>query len=227
MKTSRSSPCPSNNKIKTRRIGKEGEFTIFHLKNTIRRLAETPGVEKVHLLAHSRGTDVLTSAVRELLLENRGSGENPMERYRIENVVLAAPDLDLDVTLQRLVAERLSLEVGEVSIYTSQEDKAISAAQKLFRSRERVGRVSMKYVEEGRRDVLGHAKGIAIVDLQKKADRKGHGYFYSSPEASSDLVMTIRYGLEPGLEDGRPLTPVGLIFWQIQPGYPYDANDGT
>lgn len=201
-----------------------GEFTIFHLKNTIRRLAETPGVEKIHLLAHSRGTDVLTSAGRELLLENRGSGNDPKERFRIEHVVLAAPDLDIDVTLQRLVAERLTLEVGDVTIYTSQEDKAIGAARKLFQSRERVGQLDAMDVDDERRHILGHAKGIAIIDLKETSDRMGHGYFSSSPEASSDLIMKVRYGLEPGTEDGRPLTRSGLIFWQIHPGYPYEMK---
>jgi esterase/lipase superfamily enzyme len=197
-----------------------GEFTTFHLKNTIRRLAETPGVEKIHLLAHSRGTDVLTAASRELMLENRGSGVDPMSRFKIENVVLAAPDLDIDVTLQRLVAERLSLEVGEVTIYTSQGDRAIGAAKRLFGSRERLGRVDIKDVDPERKDALSHASGIAIVDLKEKVDRTGHGYFHNSPEASSDLIMMVRYGLQPGAEGGRPLTPVGVIFWQIDSGYP-------
>ena len=35
------------------------EFGTFHLKKMIRFLAQSSRVEKVHLLAHSRGTDVL------------------------------------------------------------------------------------------------------------------------------------------------------------------------
>ena len=31
---------------------------------------------------------------------------------------------------------------------------------------------------------------------------------------------------EPGQEGGRPLTPLGMIFWQIEEGYPY-AGDGN
>ena len=60
-----------------------------------------------------------------------------------------------------------------------------------------------------------------LLDLQEKADRTGHGYFHSSPEASSDLIMTIRYGMRPGVEGGRPLTRVGPVFWRIEPGYPF------
>ena len=44
------------------------EFTVFHLKQAIRWLAKLPEVENIHLLAHSRGTDVTVSAVRELVI---------------------------------------------------------------------------------------------------------------------------------------------------------------
>jgi esterase/lipase superfamily enzyme len=201
-----------------------GEFTIFHLKNTIQHLAESAGVEKIHLLAHSRGTDVLTSALRELLLASRAAGNDNLETYRIENVTLAAPDLDVDVTLQRLAAEFLSDEVGEVTIYTSQGDRAISAAQALFSSRERMGRLGLDDVATDRLKDLDNVEGLSFVDLQEKADRTGHGYFHSSPEASSDLIMTIRYGMRPGVEGGRPLTRVGPVFWRIEPGYPFGES---
>ena len=51
-----------------------GEFAVFHLKQALRIIADTPGVEKVHLLAHSRGTDVLTTALRELEIRPTSTG---------------------------------------------------------------------------------------------------------------------------------------------------------
>ena len=203
-----------------------GEFTIFHLKSTLRLLADMPEIERIHLVAHSRGTDVLSSAIRELLLTGRAAGRDNHELYRIANVVLAAPDLDIDVTLQRLASELLSEEVGEVTIYTSQGDRAIGAAQSLFKSRERVGRVEFGDVAEERLGDLAMLEGLAFVDLKERADRTGHGYFHSSPEASSDLIMTIRYDLKPGPDEGRPLKQLGPVFWSIEPGYPYEF-EGT
>ena len=41
-----------------------GEFTIYHLKEFLRLLAASPEVERIHILAHSRGTDVITTALR-------------------------------------------------------------------------------------------------------------------------------------------------------------------
>ena len=197
-----------------------GEFTIFHLKKTIERIAMTPGVEKLHLVAHSRGTDVLTTAVRELIFEYRGQEDVPLPLFNIENLVLAAPDLDLDVTLQRLAAEHLNEDIGDVVFYTFGGDRAIGAAQKLFGSRERMGRVNMSDVAEHRKDTLKHVRGLSFIELEDAPDATGHGYFHSSPEASSDLIMTIRYGMEPGAENGRPLTPIAPPFWHMGIGYP-------
>ena len=44
-----------------------GVFTVYHLKQMLRVIAACPDVRKAHLIAHSRRTAVLTSALRELL----------------------------------------------------------------------------------------------------------------------------------------------------------------
>jgi len=197
-----------------------GEFTVFHLKKTIERIAATPGVEKLHLVGHSRGTDVLSTAVRELIFEYRDTGRLSVPFFNIENVVLAAPDLDLDVTLQRLAADHLNEDVGDVVFYTFGGDKAIGASAKLFRSKKRMGQVSLDDVPEERKRLLTQVQGLSFVELEEATDSTGHGYFHSSPEASSDLIMTIRYDMKPGKENGRPLTPIAPLFWKMNTGYP-------
>ena len=89
-----------------------GEFTIFHLKEFVRLIASSPEVERIHILAHSRGTDVTTTALRELVIEARAAGKNPRESLRIANLVLAAPDIDFDVVRQRLMAEKFGPAIG-------------------------------------------------------------------------------------------------------------------
>ena len=51
-----------------------GEFTIFHLKMFLEDLAANPNVERISILAHSRGTDVTISAIRELGIAARAAG---------------------------------------------------------------------------------------------------------------------------------------------------------
>lgn len=102
-----------------------GEFTIYHLKKFISSLAAVRELDRVHIIAHSRGTDIAITALRELFLEALARDEDPNQRFRIENLILAAPDLDFEVMLQRVVAERLESGLGQVTLYTSQKDKAI------------------------------------------------------------------------------------------------------
>jgi esterase/lipase superfamily enzyme len=93
-----------------------GEYTIYHLKETLRLLFSIPEIERIHLIAHSRGTDVTTSALRELMIEERAKGNVVSKRFRIENLMLAAPDLDFGVISQRLMAEQFATAIGRCYI---------------------------------------------------------------------------------------------------------------
>ncbi len=80
------------------------EFAVADLKKAIRIIAETKGVERLHLLAHSRGTDVLASMMQQLAIEAYVSKSSLWQRYRIANAVFFAPDIDLDVASSKLFA---------------------------------------------------------------------------------------------------------------------------
>ena len=110
------------------------EFTVFHLRQVLELIASFPEVERIHLIAHSRGTDVAVTAVRELTIEARAAGIDPRKKYKIRNFVLAAPDLDVQVAAQRIVGDRVPLSVHRMTVYTSPEDKAIGYASRLFAS---------------------------------------------------------------------------------------------
>lgn len=198
-----------------------GEFTVHHLKNLIRELSSVEEIESFHMIAHSRGTDVLTSAIRERALVGRALGLGVPVRLRDSHIVLAAPDLDMDVVSQRVIAEQLGRETRNLTIYTSQADKAIGMAEKLFKSVKRIGRMDVEDLDASQLESLKYIEGISIIELEVTEDAKSsHSYFHSDPAASSDLVLTVRYGLEPGSAQGRPLKPLEANFWMIEPGYP-------
>jgi hypothetical protein len=48
----------------------------------------------------------------------------------------------------------------------------------------------------------------------------GHSYFRENPAVSSDLVLTLRYERDPGVENGRPLANIQGHFWAIDDDYP-------
>lgn len=201
------------------------EFTVFHLKQVIRWLAEQPEIENIHLIAHSRGTDVAISAFRELVIWARGAGFDPRQHFKIKNFVLAAADMDLQVISQRIAAERLALAVDQATLYASPGDQAIGIAEWLFASpRGRVGTLEIgDLTEDEIWRMKANAARVTIVNFEGESSGYGHDYFRTNPAVSSDLVLKIRYGLKPS-EAGRPLEHIGLNFWRVPEGYPANST---
>lgn len=194
-----------------------GEFTVFHLKQFLRALAGCPGVTKVHMIAHSRGTDVLMTALRELHLE---MGGETRARLRLGNVVLVAPDLDVDVAGQRIAAEGLGAVPERTTVYMNPEDRAINLAAWLFGSVLRLGQVSIDDMSPEVRAVWRGQKEVNFIDVHVTTDFWGHGYFTSNPSVLSDLILVLRDGRPPGAENGRPLVDSDGVIWELREGYP-------
>jgi esterase/lipase superfamily enzyme len=204
------------------------EFTIYHMRMVLGLISSFPEVEKIHLIAHSRGTDVAVAAVRELTIGARGAGIDPREKYKIHNLVLAAPDLDLEVAAQRIVGDKLPLSVHRFTVYTSPEDKAIGVASRLFASpRGRLGTFGQEQVTGGLKTVIEYSNAnVAFITFDRAEDALGsigdpygHSYFRDSPTVASDVVLMLRDDLDPGTPE-RPLVPIGYHFWAVPPGYP-------
>jgi esterase/lipase superfamily enzyme len=208
-----------------------GEFAVQHLKQTVRMISQTPGVERVHLLAHSRGTDVLASALRELNIEAYTEGSSVGERFRVKNIVLLAPDIDADVAAAKIfgVVSDPDLPFGaapsprgvfpppgvHITSYVSHRDKALTLSQTLFGSVLRLGRLDVALLTK---EQAAKAKGLAylvdFIEVQGTPGFLGHSYFTSDPDVSSDLIAMIRYRLAPGAP-GRPLEEIQRPFWRI------------
>jgi esterase/lipase superfamily enzyme len=195
-----------------------GEFTIFHLKQLLRALGSVPEIERVNLFAHSRGTDVLLSALRELMIEARAAGESPRVKFNFGDLVLIAPDMDLEVATQRLLAEGIGRGVEHTTVYVSEDDWAIGLATSLFSSRRRIGEINPEDLTEEQKELFQKVSNVDIIFYTGTAGGTfGHSY-YETPEVLSDLVM-LGLGRRAGAEHGRPLEPVGPHLWIIRDGY--------
>lgn len=224
-----------------------GEFTIVHLKMLLWALADCPHIEKVHIVSHSRGTDVATTALRELNAEVRGASPDgplaarifrgreqlmkdapagpPMhEVFKIDTLVLAAPDLDVEVFSQRFMGENLLRGARRTVLYFSAKDDALGMADWLFRSRRRLGAVHLDDFGPQARSRISQLKDLQMINCEVTGHTT-HSYILQHPAALSDLILLIRDGLPPGAEHGRPLRPTGDGIWTLDNNYLKPAAD--
>ena len=198
-----------------------GEFTVLHLKRTIEGLSQVPGVEKVHLIAHSRGTDVLFTALRELLIRETAAGRVARESFKLGNVVLASPDLDVDVVIQRIAGEPFENLAERLTVYVSPDDSAIGLAGWLQQSSTRLGRIDLKDVDPFLRRRIAMVDAVDIIEVRLPSDRFGHSYYHRSPAASSDLLLLLRNGFEAGTRERPLLRLIPNYFLLEERDYPF------
>jgi len=196
-----------------------GEATIYHLKELLRSLARNDSVRSIKILAHSLGTDVTLSAIRELFVELPRDGEEFRRIYRISDLILAAPDIDIGIIQQRVVAELILNGIGQLTIYVSENDKALGLSERLFGSVLRLGRLRAADLTPDQTERLEEYHNIHVIDSEGKSDLFGHGYFHTDPATSSDVIRVLNDGLPPGAENDRPLRPIGPSFWRIPKNY--------
>jgi esterase/lipase superfamily enzyme len=206
-----------------------GEFAVSDMRKAIRAIGETPGVRAVDLIAHSRGTDVLASALHLLGVEAYASRTSTPDRLKIRNIVLFAPDIDIDVATTKIfdvVSDpdapygtkkdpNAAIRLGSVhlTIYSSPSDQALDVASQIFGSRERLGQLNLSGPEaKALRADPGHF--VDLIEVDENTGAFGHGYFLSNPEVRRDLAAMIRDGLKPG-DPRRPLVQIGKAFWRI------------
>jgi esterase/lipase superfamily enzyme len=203
------------------------EFTVYHLKETLRAIAGCADVKKVHIVAHSRGTDVTVSALRELHLEVSGSGRSTRDVMKLGTVILAAPDLDVDVVIQRAATARLGKVPERAVVYICEDDKALGLSRFLFGGM-RLGTLKPDIFTKEELEALRESPHLSIIDARvTKPGSFGHNYFYSNPAVCSDLLLVLRYGKAPGAAHGRPLGATKSGFWAIDDHYPSTGGATT
>jgi esterase/lipase superfamily enzyme len=206
------------------------EYAVDHLKKALRMIAATPGVERIQLLAHSRGTAVLLNALRELMIEAIAAGMNPADVYRIDNLVLLSLDIDVDIAGQKITGFVSDPDLtrtwpndalprllnGRLTIYASPGDRALLVSRILFRSRNRVGQLRPEDISPEMQTYFGNLGRIDLVTFTgERTDLFGHSYFTTNPKVSSDLVQLIRFGKAPG-DPGRDLLRTGTVTWEFR-----------
>lgn len=202
-----------------------GEFTVTHLKQFLLAVAACPQVERLHVVAHSRGTDVAISALRELHIAYQAQGRSTADALKLENLVLAAPDLDEEVFFQRFVAENMLGAARRTTIYASRNDRALELADLIFSSTKRVGMLRPRDVTPRIRQALAKIPNVQFIECRVPRQVFGHDYVFENPAAMSDLILVLRDRRPPGAEHGRPLHQPVEGTWELNADYLRPASE--
>jgi esterase/lipase superfamily enzyme len=165
------------------------------LEDLLQALARDPSVGEISILAHSMGNWLALESLRQMAIRN---GQIPA---KIANVMLASPDVDVDVFRTQIA------DVGKsktrFTLFVSQDDRALAVSRRLWESTARLGAIDPD--SEPYRTELA-AERINVINLTsfKSEDRLNHGKFAESP----DVVRLIG----TRLVTGQPITDshVGL-----------------
>ncbi len=142
------------------------------LEQLLTDLSHTPGVGRIHVLAHSMGTWLAMEALRESAIAG-----HPDLDGRLGDIMLAAPDIDLAVFRQQMT--RLG-QSAHVSVFVSRGDRALALSSRLAGERQRVGAMDPSNARD--RTELERL-GVKVYDLSGFSDGFiGHGAYADAPE---------------------------------------------
>ncbi len=143
------------------------------LEQVLQTLSADPEVGEISILAHSMGNWLALESLRQMAIRHGRVAP------KIKNVILAAPDVDVDVfrgQLQDLGAKR-----PNITLFVSQDDRALAVSRRVWGNVSRLGAIDPD--QEPYRSDLARDH-ITVVDLTKlrTGDDINHAKFAESPE---------------------------------------------
>ncbi len=143
------------------------------LEQILRAIVREPEVKDITVMAHSMGSWLTVEALRQMAIRDG------RVNAKITDVILASPDLDVDVFSKQFLA--MGKQHPRFTLFTSRDDKALALSRRISGNIDRLGQIDPSI--EPYRSELERA-GITVIDLTqlKAGDRLNHGKFAASPE---------------------------------------------
>jgi esterase/lipase superfamily enzyme len=148
-------------------------YTRNALELLFQYLARDPEIKEVSILAHSMGNWLALEGLRQMAIRNGGLPA------KFKNVMLAAPDVDVDV-FRTQIAD-MGKQHPQFTLFVSQDDRALKVSRRVWGNIPRLGSIDPEqapYKEE-----LAN-NNITVIDLTKvkSGDPLHHGKFAESPQ---------------------------------------------
>ena len=143
----------------------------------LRALEHSKSGGRVHIVAHSMGTLLTLEALRDVRLEN---GDQALTR--IGAIVLASPDVDMDIFQQAL--ERLGPEAKRITVITANNDRALALSSILAGGVDRAGTANRDRLEK---------LGVRVADASEFGEGMfNHDLFLTIP----DVIQVVRRAID-------------------------------
>ena len=145
------------------------------LEQLLQTLAANPNVKEINVVAHSMGNWVTLEALRGMSIRTGKIGA------KVKNVMLIAPDVDVDVF--RTQIQRMGTSRPQFALFVSQDDKALKFSETIWGGTPRLGQVDPAqepYVSELKRE------HIEVFDLTKL---KGNAHDRAFEDITEVMVM--------------------------------------
>lgn len=153
-------------------------YSRSELDDLLTALATAPGIKRVVLFGHSMGGFLSMEATRQLKLQGR---DDVLAKLQ---VVLAAPDIDVDVFRSQL------RDIGDmkspITVLVSKTDRALSVSSLLGGDRPRIGRLDIN--DPIIQDAAKKANvNIVDISMAQSSDGLGHDRFAAVARFGSDF----------------------------------------
>lgn len=179
--------------------------SVVDFRQFLVELLSAPGLEKLHVIAHSLGSQLLIRGIADLLRYD----STGLENRPLRQIILAAPDVD-QTEFDTLYYQDFIQAGMRRTIYVNEHDFAIDMSE--------TGRGGLLRLGEGGDDIyVRHS--IDTVDASMISEGfLVHGYFAKDRNLINDLYMITRHEHSPSQ---RNLTELehgsGISYWEFPP----------
>lgn len=173
-------------------------YSRDYLESTLNGIARTPGVRRIHVIAHSMGNWLAVETLRQAKI--RG---NSAFIPKLGEVFLMSPDIDVDVFRTQLDA------IGKlnqpITVGISRDDRALGFSQRLAGDVPRVGNVLIDNKEA--QQAIAHY-GLRVIDMSdaKSLDSMNHSKFVGLLPSLSQMAKS-----DAAAARGNPISRTGLF----------------
>ncbi|MBA4789307.1 MAG: alpha/beta hydrolase [Rhizobiales bacterium] len=169
------------------------------LEKTLALVAQS-NAEHINIMAHSMGNWVTVEALRQMKIDN-----SMLPPSRVGNIILAAPDIDVDVFKSQL--KRFGKPAKPFVVIVSRDDKALGISDLIAGGKQRLG----AYKNDAELVALG-AVVVDMTDVKSEGDGLNHGKFAQL----AGLRGQLRQSVEQSVAQSNGQVPGTVEFGDIQ-----------